>query len=224
MSILNNIMEILSGEQRAQLRDELDKVELATMNLKEGTEIHAESFEKGEAVHIVTEDNEKIPLPEGEYELEDGRRIVMDAQSMIEEVKSQEQKSEENEEEENVEQTQMGKDEEKEDLGDDKEEDKDKMGEDEKIKQAVKKEFDKLKEELKSMVREEMESYTKKVNAGEKEENKEEMSAQAQYSLPPTSPKKFKPNPDKEIQNKPLGTQLGKTNSVMDNVLLTING
>lgn len=54
----------------------LNKVELATMKLANGTVLEADAFEEGKSVFIVTED-ERVPLPVGEYEMEDGRVLVV---------------------------------------------------------------------------------------------------------------------------------------------------
>ena len=54
------------------------EVELESMKLEDGvTVIDAEAFEAGESVFIMTEDEQKIPLPVGEYKLEDGKMLVV---------------------------------------------------------------------------------------------------------------------------------------------------
>lgn len=194
MSILNNVLSILNAGQLSELKNELE-VELASMKLKEGTEIQADAFEVGNAVHIVTEDGEKVPLPEGEYELEDGRRIVVNDQSSITEVKSAaESKTEKPADQiESVTETEMAeekKDEEKEKMADEDEE---------KIITIVKKEMGKIKDELREYVRKEMESAKSKEEEEkekkqmEEEEEKKKMSAQA------PAPKRLTPNPDKGV-------------------------
>ncbi len=59
------------------------EVKMETLKLKNGTTLEAESFEIGWDLFIVSEDGEKVPTPEGSYELEDGRVIVTDAQGVI---------------------------------------------------------------------------------------------------------------------------------------------
>lgn len=77
-------------------------VKFATMNLADGTAIEAESFAAGEAVFIVAEDG-NIPLPVGNYELEDGQVLMVEEEGVIasigaaaepEEEMSQEEKPE----------------------------------------------------------------------------------------------------------------------------------
>jgi phosphoglycolate phosphatase-like HAD superfamily hydrolase len=50
--------------------------ELATMKLMDGvTVLEADAFEAGMEVFIVTEDEQRVALPVGEYELEDGSDV-----------------------------------------------------------------------------------------------------------------------------------------------------
>ena len=49
------------------------KVEMATMKLAGGVVVEAESFEAGENVFLLGEDDEKVAAPVGEHELEDGK-------------------------------------------------------------------------------------------------------------------------------------------------------
>lgn len=53
-----------------------------------GETIEAESFEVGSEVFLQTAEGELIPLPEGEYEMEDKSTIVVDAESKIAEIKA----------------------------------------------------------------------------------------------------------------------------------------
>ena len=62
------------------------KVNLATATLENGTVIEAESFEAGQSVFIVTED-EKVALPVGDYEMEDGKVLVVSEEGVIAEIK-----------------------------------------------------------------------------------------------------------------------------------------
>jgi len=57
-------------------------VKLAQQTLDNGTVIEAESFEAGQSVFIVTED-ERVALPIGEYKLEDGRSLVVEEEGVI---------------------------------------------------------------------------------------------------------------------------------------------
>jgi hypothetical protein len=73
------------------------KVQLAEMKLENGTVLEAESFATGESVFIVTEDD-KVALPVGEYELEDGRALIVEEEGIIAEVKAMTEAQEEEEE------------------------------------------------------------------------------------------------------------------------------
>jgi len=64
------------------------ELKFETMKLDDGqTTIEADSFEAGQAVMIVTEDDQKIAMPVGEYGLEDGRMLVVSEEGIIAEVK-----------------------------------------------------------------------------------------------------------------------------------------
>jgi len=74
------------------------EVKLEQMKLADGvTVIEAELFEVGQPVFVITEDAQ-IALPIGEYQLEDGRLLVVAEEGLIAEIKEQEQEVEEVEE------------------------------------------------------------------------------------------------------------------------------
>ena len=76
------------------------EVKLETMKLSDGvTVLEAEMFEAGNEVFVVTEDEQKIALPIGEYEMEDGRILVVVEEGIISEIKEKEAEEEEVEEE-----------------------------------------------------------------------------------------------------------------------------
>ena len=86
-TLLEKIKALLSNE-----------VKLEQMLMGDGvTKIEAETFEAGKEVFVVTEDEQKIAVPVGEYELEDGRILVIVEEGIISEIK---EKVEEVEEEE----------------------------------------------------------------------------------------------------------------------------
>lgn len=77
----------------------MNKVELATMKLMDGvTILEADAFEAGMEVFIVTEDEQRVALPVGEYELEDGRMLVVAQEGIIAEIKEMEEEAPEVEE------------------------------------------------------------------------------------------------------------------------------
>lgn len=82
--ILNKVRVLLGME-----------VKLETMKLGDGvTVLEAEMFEAGNEVFVVTEDEQKIPVPVGEYELEDGRILVVVEEGIIAEIKEKEAEEE----------------------------------------------------------------------------------------------------------------------------------
>lgn len=63
-------------------------VALEMMRLADGvTILEADAFEMDNEVFVVTEDEQKIPLPMGEYELENGMILVVEVEGIIKEVK-----------------------------------------------------------------------------------------------------------------------------------------
>ena len=85
-----------------------EEVKLEQQALENGTVLEAEAFEAGNEIFIVTED-EKVAVPVGEYQLEDGRILVVAEEGVISEIKTEEAE----EETEEVE----AKEEEKEEMG-----------------------------------------------------------------------------------------------------------
>ena len=64
------------------------EVKLETMRLSDGVSmLEAEVFEAGQPVFILTEDEQRIPVPVGEYELEDMRILVVIEEGVIAEVR-----------------------------------------------------------------------------------------------------------------------------------------
>jgi hypothetical protein len=75
------------------------RVELEDRKLDNGTVISADEFAEGQPVFIVTED-ERIPMPIGEYQMEDGSMLVVEEEGVIAAIKSAEEEVEEVVEEE----------------------------------------------------------------------------------------------------------------------------
>jgi len=116
-TILNKVRELLGMEIKLEQRKLEDGV----------TIIEADTFEPGAEVMIVTEDEQMIPLPVGDYKMEDGQILVVSEEGIIAEIKAEEEEEEVVEEE--------AKSEEKEEAGyEDKEEE---MAEAKPIKKTV---------------------------------------------------------------------------------------
>jgi hypothetical protein len=186
--ILNKVRVLLGME-----------VKLETMKLDDNvTVIEAEAFEADNEVVVVTEDEQKIPLPVGNYNLEDGRVLVVAEEGLIAEVK---EKEEEVKEEEEVE---VEKDEPME----------------EEMSDAPTKE---VKKTIESVVKEtffsEMEALKK-----ENEELKAKLSGN-QVELaseePTVDPISFNPENVQKIENIKLASK--RERSIMDSILEKIN-
>ena len=87
-TILNKVREVLGLEVKLEQR----KLDDST------TTVEAESFEKGEEIMIVTEDEQKIALPVGEYKMQSGEMLIVKEEGIIEEVKAEEKEEEKEEE------------------------------------------------------------------------------------------------------------------------------
>jgi hypothetical protein len=82
--ILNRVYDIVMGKEESAVQ-----VDLAQVKTADGAAIFdAEAFEIGNAVFIVTEEG-NIPVPMGEYILEEGLKIKVDEQGVIVEVETE---------------------------------------------------------------------------------------------------------------------------------------
>ena len=105
--ILDKIKTFLGEEKIEQVEEtqveetqlEESKVELAQAKLDNGTVLEAEAFEAGNEIFIVTED-ERVAVPVGEYQMEDGQILIVEEEGIIGEIKAQEEEEVEAEEEE----------------------------------------------------------------------------------------------------------------------------
>ena len=174
-----------------QSTEATEETKLAQMTLENGTIIEAEEFAPDAEVFIVTEED-KIALPVGEYTLEDGMVLIVEAEGIIKEIK--EATSEEVVEEEEVE-VEAAEESEKEDLG-----------------YATKEELAEVKsmiEEIKAMIKD------KEEMAAVEEQVKEELS-----STPAAAP--LKHNPEGEAKTKKVTFGQNRPQSIQDRVFARI--
>lgn len=133
------------------------QVSLEQMKLDNGTVLEAESFEAGNEIFIVTDD-EKVALPIGEYTLEDGTMLLVEEEGLIAsigEVEAETEVEEEVEAEEEIIEDEVTE----EDLG-----------------YVSKEEFGQAIDEIKAMIDEVKATY----GEPKKEEEKEEMNAEVE--------------------------------------------
>ena len=76
-SVLNDIRKLLKIE-----------VKLDTVNTAKGVVLEAEAFEAGEAIWVLpaSSEDERIPVPPGEYELEGGQILVVVEEGIIDSI------------------------------------------------------------------------------------------------------------------------------------------
>ncbi len=173
--ILNKIKNIVG--EKVELSE--NKIEMSEVTLENGTVLVAESFEAGNSIFIKTED-EQIALPVGEYELEDGKILVVVEEGLIDSIKEA-AKEEEAVEEELSEESKEVKETELE------EEEKEEMN------YVTKEEFTSAVEEIKAMIDEKL---------GNKEEMKEEAKVEEKEELSAVAPEPVKHNPEAEVDSK----------------------
>jgi len=186
-----------------ELAEETQEVALESVKLENGTVLQAEKFEAGEAVFIQTED-ESVALPIGEYELEDGRMLVVAEEGVIAELRE---------------------------AGEEKEVVEEEMAEEEEVKEeemayATKEELGAAMDELKGMIEEvkqmmnpkeeeeEMSAEEQVVEEAQAvEEPKEELSAQEPAAKP------IKANPEASVQKDMMKFANNGRKSTLDRVL-----
>ena len=95
--MLKEIKNVL-GIELSDTKETVEEINLEQQKLENGTVLEAEAFESGNGVFIVTED-ERVALPVGEYELEDGKILKVEEEGIISEI-SEVSNEEEVEEEE----------------------------------------------------------------------------------------------------------------------------
>ena len=88
-TVLNKVRELLGIEVKLEQRKLEDGV----------TTIEADAFEPEAEVVIITEDDQRIPLPIGEYKLEDGTTLVVTEEGIIAEIRAEAEVEEEVDEE-----------------------------------------------------------------------------------------------------------------------------
>jgi hypothetical protein len=180
-------------------------VKLAQQTLDNGTVIEAESFEAGQSVFIVTDD-ERVALPIGEYKLEDGRSLIVEEEGVIASIGESEAPAEEPvavEAEEEVIETEVP-----EEVAPEVE------AIVEAVVEVVAPALEEVKEELKKLKKKFEDSYEKKEEEEEKkkEEKKEEMS------------KKFKHSPERKASKRQeIKFSQNRKETTLDRVLRQLN-
>ncbi len=185
----------------------LRKYEFTQMKLENGTILEADNFQEEDAIFIVTDD-EKVPLPIGDYELEDGRKLIIVDEGIIGSIgESVEEEKSEEMVKENLEEIQEEV----------KEETMSYVSREE-LEDAVS-EVKEMIEEVKAKL-EEVKEEEKEVEAMDDKEEKAELTAE--LSKPSVSPLKHNPEAETKIGLKKIGMNR-KFSSPMDRILEKIN-
>ncbi|MCP4598989.1 MAG: hypothetical protein GY847_00340 [Proteobacteria bacterium] len=98
---ISDIFEKYSVELAVEEKEETQEVAFATAVLDSGQEIQtdADAFAVGVSAFVVNDEGERIPLPDGDYKLQDGSLLVV-AEGAVAEVKEAEAEVEAEEEKE----------------------------------------------------------------------------------------------------------------------------
>ena len=173
-----------------------ENIQLAQLKLENGTVLEADQFEQNMEVFILSDD-ERISLPIGEYQLEDGRTLKVEDEGVIAEIGMNEHYED--------------KDKEKEEKDEDKEK--------EKMEYVTKEEFRKEMDDLRKHIDEMMKDKDK-----EKEKEKEEMASQVATEIavemskqPATKPIKHSPE-NKEDKKKFVFAEQ-RTQTTLDRIM-----
>jgi len=192
IEMLKDIKNLL-GVELSEEQTQEPQVVLAQLKLENGTVLESNDFAQGNDVFILTED-EKVALPKGEYQLEDGRTLEVTEDGVINsvEVKAEEAPEEAPEEvEEELDES----------------------------KYPTKEEFDALKEMVMSM-KENMGSYEDKEDEKMKDEEIAEL--KEELSKPAADPIKHNPEASVETKKKVLFAQ-NRNVTTLDKVLSKIS-
>ncbi len=214
-----NAVDILKRFDTFLTRSEVE-VKLATMKLANGTVLEADEFSEGNSVFIVTED-ERVPLPVGEYEMEDGRVLVVGEIGKIGQVGLETTEEEEKVEEELETVPQAEEEGYKDGIADAKEDIKEDV-EETNLGYVSKQEFEDAVNEIKEMVS----KVEARLNEGKEEDDafvvKEELETVEVNDLEET--KLFKHNPNRSEVNK-VKFKLGSNRSLstMDKIMERIS-
>ena len=176
--ILNKIKEVVGIELSEEVAIQLEEIKL-----ENGTVLVSEAFEEGQSVFIKTEE-EEIALPVGEYELEDGRSLMVKEEGLIDKIMDKVEEKKEVEAAEETVEAQM-------------EEHEYKKEEKEEMKYVTREEFAKAVEEIKGMI-EAMDHGKKK----EEEKMSEEVEAEKiETELSAEAAEPIKHNPEAEAKS-----------------------
>jgi hypothetical protein len=98
---ISDIFEKYSVELAVEEKEETQEVAFATAVLDSGQEIQtdADAFAVGVSAFVVNDEGERIPLPDGDYKLQDGSMLVV-AEGAVAEIKEAEAEVEAEEEKE----------------------------------------------------------------------------------------------------------------------------
>jgi hypothetical protein len=183
----------IAGLLNVDLAEQVQEVSLESMKLDNGTVIEAESFEAGSSVFIATED-EKVALPIGDYNLEDGRMMIIVEEGVIAEIRE------------------AGEEVVEEEMAEEKEEE---------MAYATKEELGAAMDELKGMIEEvkQMMNPKEEEEMSAEEHVSEEATEEVKMSAQEPAAKPIKANPEAQVQKDMMKFANNGRKSTLDRVL-----
>lgn len=190
--ILNKIKEAVGVELSEEVAVQLEEIKL-----ENGTILEAEKFESGQSVFIKSEDG-NIALPVGEYDLEDGRKLMVKEEGLIDaigEVEVEEEEVEASEETitEEVKETELEEDD----------------------KYVTKEEFAVAFDEIKAMI--------EKMGHKDKKEMSEEVESTENVELSAEAAEPIVHNPEAEIESKSWFVSKNYPNTIQNRIYKNLN-
>lgn len=206
-TVLNKVRELLGMQ-----------VVLEQKKLEDGvTVVEADSFEPDAEIFVVTEDEQKIALPVGEYKMEDGMMLIVKEEGIISEVKEAEEAEKEDE---------MKEDDMKEDEMKEYKEKEEEMAEEKKpvkktVESIVKETFFKEIEALKKE-NEDLKLEVELLSKDKKEDTENEVNLEAEEKLEAAT-KPITHNPENKEEKEVFKFSAKRQKTLMDNIFEKLN-
>lgn len=203
-TVLNKVRELLGIP-----------VELEQRKLEDGvTVVEADAFEPDAEVFIVTEDEQKIALPIGEYKMEDGMILIVKEEGIISELKEAEE-----EKEEEVVEEEVGEEPKEEEMNEEVKPVKKTV--ESIVKETFFQEIKALKEENENL-KAEIELLSKpEITEDKKEESENEVNLEAETLEPAAD--KINHNPENVEEKEVFKFKANRPKTLMDNIFTKLN-
>jgi len=195
-------------------------IELEQRKLEDGvTVVEADAFEPEAEIFIVTEDEQKIALPVGEYKMEDGQLLIVQQEGIIAQIKEAEEAEEDKKMEEEEEKEEAGYEEKEEEMAEEKKPVKKTV--ESIVKETFFTEIEALKKENEDL-KAEIELLSKPdITEDKKEESENGVNLEAETLEPATEP--IAHNPENKEEKEVFKFSANRPKTLMDNIFEKLN-